>query len=437
MAKQTDFNDFLSNIEPSHTTVQYISSVQNNLRSYLETHAEYKQIHTETFLSGSYAKHTSIRPVLHDKKRDVDIVVVTNHTTEDSSVDVLKELRDVLLEKDLYKSAKLQSHSVGIELQGINIDVVPVIVDVDDDQLYYIGDSQNGDWIKTDPKGHKSWSTEVNKNNDEKYKPLVKIFKWWRRINCPSNKKYPKGITLEKIIADNLGDSSLNTEELLISTIQNIIANYKEDYVDEGENPVIEDPSTKIDNNDLLAGYSTSDFKAFVEKLSEHAKALNDEGTKNSVWKKILGDEFPSDSNNSSLREAICTDMCLSAPHKQRIQWPVQPGGFAFISTKVVSPYGNIVEYQNNGSPLDKGCTLHFKAYTSVKRPYTVFWQIVNTGAEAINAKCLRGNFEQSDEGFNGKKEETWYTGSHSVQCFIIKRGICVAKSKEFIINIK
>lgn len=56
---------------------------------------------------------------------------------------------------------------------------------------------------------------------------------------------------------------------------------------------------------------------------------------------------------------------------------------------------------------------------------------------EAINANCLRGNFESSDMGNDGKREFTAYSGTHSVQCFIIKCGICVAKSKEFIINIK
>ena len=79
MAKQKDFDAFLSNIEPSQSTVSYISSVQNNLRNYLENHTTYKNIHIETFLSGSYAKHTSIRPVANDKKRDVDIIVVTNY----------------------------------------------------------------------------------------------------------------------------------------------------------------------------------------------------------------------------------------------------------------------------------------------------------------------------------------------------------------------
>lgn len=436
MAKQADFNDFLSNIEPSKTTVSYISSIQANLRAYLKNHEDYKDVHVDTFLSGSYAKHTAIRPATGDKKRDVDIIVVTSYSSNTSSADVLTELKDVLSQKDIYNSATIQRHSVGIEMGGISVDVVPVIVDEEDDQLYYVGDRDTGKWSMTDPKGHKTWSTEVNKDNNNEYKPLVKILKWWRRVNCPESKKYPKGITLEKIIADNLGDSSLSTEDFLIETMQNIIAAYKEDYADQGINPVIEDPSDKITGNDLLSSYSTVDFSSFIDNINEHLSLLNSDGITNDTWRKILGSEFPSDTTTSSNVALSNLQMCVNAQHRQPPIWPMQRGGAAFISARVVNTSGLSVEYINNGPPLEKNCSLYFRALTAVKPPYQVKWQIVNTGYEAQAACCLRGNFENSDIGCDVKKESTSYTGSHSVQCFIIKRGICVAKSKEFIINI-
>ena len=436
MAKQSDFNAFLSNIEPSATTEAYISSIQTNLRSFLKNHKDYKDVHVDTFLSGSYAKHTSIRPAAGDKKRDVDIIVVTSHSSGKNSADVLEELRDVLVQKNEYSTATIQRHSVGIEMGSVSVDVVPVIADEDDDQLYYVGDSDSGDWTVTDPKGHKSWSTDVNKENNSEYKPLVKIFKWWRRVNCPEGTKYPKGITLEKIIADNLGDSSLSTEDFLIGTMQNIISAYKEDYSDQGNNPFIDDPSEKISGNDLLSGYSADDFSAFIDKLDEHAGLLNNEGTTNATWRKILGTQFPNSSLEANALASSNLQMCVNAPHRQRPIWAMQRGGAAFISACVTDSSGFSIEYTNNGAPLEKGCSLRFRAITGVKKPYKVMWQIVNTGFEAKNAGSLRGNFEMSDDGFNGKRESTLYSGSHSVQCFIIKSGICVAKSKEFVVNI-
>lgn len=436
MAKQTDFNNFLSNIEPSPSTISYISSIQTNLREYLKKHDNYKDVHVDTFLSGSYAKHTSIRPVLGDKKRDVDIIVVTSYTSNAQSTDVIEELKDVLLENNNYKNAAVQQHSVGVEMRGISVDVVPVIVDKEDDELYYIGDLYSGEWIVTDPKGHKEWSTTVNKDNNNKYKPLVKIFKWWRRHNCPEDKKYPKGITLEKIIADNLGDSSLSTEEFLIATMQNIVSNYKERYVDASKNPLISDPSEKIYENDLLEGYSLDDFSAFINKIEEHVNLLNAEGTTNTTWRTILGTEFPDSTTEENNYAALNLKKCMSASHRQRPIWPMQRGGAVFISVSVTAPAGEKIEYSNNGFPLEKGCSLHFRALTGVKPPFRVMWQITNTGTQASNAGCLRGYFEESDCGLYGKNESTLYSGSHSVQCFVIKKGICVAKSKPFIVNI-
>ena len=434
MALQKDFNNFLSNIEPSRSTVEYISSVQIDLRDYLKSHDTYSAVYLDTFLSGSYSKHTSIRPVKGDKKRDVDIIVVTNHKMTDDSADVLQELCDALLDSDKYSSAEIQHHSVGIEMSQISIDVVPVIVDEEDDDIYWIGNSENGEWAKTDPKGHKTWSTKVNQDNNEEYKPLVKIIKWWRHKNCPSDIKYPKGITLEKIVADNLGDSSLSTEDFLIETLQNIVSAYKEDFADQDLLPIVEDPSEKIKGNNLLEGYIAEDFSAFVYKIDEHLNKLSDSGTDNDLWRDILGDEFPKSEDSKSISNLM---ICSSARHRKRPYWTMARGGAVIIALSVTDASGCKIDYESNGTPLPKNCSLHFRALTGVRLPYTVFWQITNTGDEARAANCLRGDFEKSDEGINGKRESTSYTGSHSVQCFIIQRGVCVAKSKDYIINIR
>lgn len=434
MAKQSDFKRFLSNIEPSQSTIEYISSVQNNLRSYLKNHISYSCVYKDSFLSGSYAKHTSIRPVKNDKKRDVDIIVVTNYSTREDPKSVMDELLNALLDSSTYKTAKIQHHSIGLELSAISVDIVPVVVDENDDEILWVGDSESGEWAITDPKGHKEWSTKTNEENDGKYKPLVKLFKWWRRVNCPSDMKYPKGITLEKIIADNIGDSRKSYEELMIETAENIISNYKEDYADLFLLPSISDPSEKLEDNNLLAGYTSSDFNAFINKLVEHMQLLNDEGTNNSTWRTILGAEFPAEASSNVVANTL---ICKNAYHREKPLWPWNRGGAAFITLTVQDDFGNIIDYCNNGSALKKGYTLFFNACTGVKKPFTVMWQVTNTGEEARSQNCLRGNFEPSNIGLTGRKEMTSYTGTHSVQCFIIKRGVCVAKSSDYIINIE
>ena len=74
---------------------------------------------------------------------------------------------------------------------------------------------------------------------------------------------------MEKIIADNLADSSLCTEDFLIGTMQNIVSTYKEDYCDKHIIPVIADPSEKITDNNLLSDYPVDDFTAFITNISK------------------------------------------------------------------------------------------------------------------------------------------------------------------------
>jgi len=437
LAKQKDFNNFLNNIEPSNSTISYISSIQTNLRDYLKSHDKYKTVHVQTFLSGSYAKHTSIRPMLYDGKRDVDIVVETTYTSVADSRAVLSELYDVIIEKSIYSTARLQSYSVSVELNGIEIDIAPIVTD-DSGKKCYIGSSEEDLWKLTDPKGHISWSSSINASNNGKYKPLVKMLKWWRRTHCPDRIKYPKGITLEKLIADNLPEGDLNTENHMVATIQNIVAAYKEMYTDQGKIPIIDDPT--VEENNLLESYKISDFKAFIEKLSEHLQLINENGTTNDVWRTILGNEFPKEESRSLVeysfeqRNAIA---CLSVPYRQRPVWALPRGTAAFINTEVLFSDGHRELIENDGTSIPKGCTLYYRALHGVKQPYHMRWQIVNTGKEAAANTCLRGGFEDSNFGMNVRYETTAYTGKHYVQCFIIKQGSCVAKSKEFIINVQ
>ena len=433
MASKNSFSKFISDIEPSNSTVDYISSVQNNLRSYLKNHELYKHIYNYSFLSGSYAKHTAIRPTKSGKKRDVDIIVVTNYSREIDSKKVLIELKDVLSEKSIYKNVVVQHHSIGVELSTISIDIVPVIINENNQNLFEVCNSETGGWILSDPEGHKIWSTKINEQNSRKYKSIVKIIKWWRHINCPIGTKFPKGITIERIIADNISDCEGTIENALISTFNNIISKYKEDYADKNAVPFLADPSPWIQSNNLLKNYSVKDFKEFIKKINDHLDILNQKGTTNSAWREILGDRFPLESTCSQLN---CQTLSLTATHKQYPKWPVKRGGAAVISLIVKDSDGMIINYESNGEPLKKGLTLLFNVGTGVKKPFTLFWQITNTGEEARKNNCLRGGFELSNLGGMKHKEITQYTGQHSVQCFVIKEGVCVAISQNYIINI-
>ena len=98
MISQSSINELLHDIEPSKTTKATISRIHNSVREYLKNHDKYKNVYLGSFLSGSYAKSTAIRPSAYSGKGDVDIVVVINYNLDANSVDVFNELKDIQLE---------------------------------------------------------------------------------------------------------------------------------------------------------------------------------------------------------------------------------------------------------------------------------------------------------------------------------------------------
>lgn len=129
--------------------------------------------------------------------------------------------------------------------------------------------------------------------------------------------------------------------------------------------------------------------------------------------------------------------LILTASHRKIAPWKLPKGHRIFIKSKVTEENGNQYNYVSNGSPINKKSSIDFTALLSIKGNYILRWQIVNIGEEARFANGLRGDFYSSDTGkLNTRNEKAEYKGSHSIQCFAIKNGRCVAKSDIFIVNI-
>ncbi|NWC83179.1 hypothetical protein HX798_23230 [Pseudomonas putida] len=79
-----------------------------------------------------------------------------------------------------------------------------------------------------------------------------------------------------------------------------------------------------------------------------------------------------------------------------------------------------------------------FPAQTTAAYPYKVYWQVVNTGEDTSHRRALRGGFEEGVvQGARlEKRESALYSGSHRMECLIVKEGYCVARSGLFVVNI-
>ena len=178
-----------------------------------------------SFLSGSYARDTSIRPQTSSdgqERPDVDIIVVTNFTADDHPDDVLIEVCHALEDgEDGYEVERINKRSVRVETWQADMDVVPVIETWNG---YHHRRPGCRTWKFTNPPEHTSWSSEQNTLFDGRFKKLVKLLKWWRRHN-PSGKR-PKGFVLEVLVALHAPRNETHFGEAFAQLLENIYGTY-------------------------------------------------------------------------------------------------------------------------------------------------------------------------------------------------------------------
>ncbi len=141
--------------------------------------------------------------------------------------------------------------------------------------------------------------------------------------------------------------------------------------------------------------------------------------------------------NSKSLTNTQPRGLSFNVVHRQKPYWPLDLN----YSAQILAKYKANGFWQgfNSGESLSKHLDLLFSASTNVPAPFQVYWQVVNTGQEAEDARQLRGEIVLSKTaGVGGltQKESTLYTGIHWIECFIIKNSVCVARSGEFVVRI-
>ena len=332
MTPNARFNELLADIEPSDTTKSNASTAHTRLRKTLRDDETFGPLHRHTFLSGSYKRDTAIRPRVKSgktKRPDVDIIVVTTHELHDSPVEVVDAIHAALTRH--YTPTNRQARSVGVSSQLADMDVVPLI-DPTDTGTYYIADRLQELWLPTNPPGHTAWTTQTNTEMGGRFKPLVKLFKWWRRENTTVSKR-PKGFILEGITADCMSSTETHYGELFVQLLESIVDRYALD-ISLGVVPALEDPS--MPGNNILGGISFSAFEGFYNKAQSHAEIgraaleLDDQDKATDEWRKLFGERFPKPPirKSTGLLGSAATSSGLVFPNHP-VRPANKPAGFA------------------------------------------------------------------------------------------------------------
>ena len=175
---------------------------------------------------------------------------------------------------------------------------------------------------------------------------------------------------------------------------------------------------------DVQAAIQSKDLHEAVQKMSPPFGATTVSAAETAILKSF-GIAAPA----VALATRPLPTIDAAVPHCQPPQWETKLRYKVDVTGSLYTKrYGKrVAELARRRIP--KGMWLRFSVRTNTPAPYAVSWQVVNTGAQAAAAAQLRGDFYDSDIGSGVRWETAQFSGLHWVEAFVIKDGVCVARS--------
>lgn len=284
------FKGLLGRIEPDAKYVAAAKSAHEKLRKELRDDKEIGEAHLDTYLSGSYARHTAIHQI-----KDVDVICVLDLDWKIAEPNmVLAFLQDAL--QRYYLQVRAQARSVRVTTEDdVSLDIVPGAPISDPSGPLRIPDRKAEKWVTSHPKGQIAFAKRRNEDTGGYFVQSVKLLKHWRD-RLPLASMRPKSYVLEVLVAGALSPSPPASHAAGIVTVLEGIWRAYAPYVDTGRAPQIPDPGYPA--NSVSKHWEATDFDAFIRAVDGAAKTARsawgstDEATAISGWRKLFGSGF-------------------------------------------------------------------------------------------------------------------------------------------------
>lgn len=328
-----------------------------------------------------------------------------------------------------------------------HVDVVTCIVRSDDSEV--IVNREENAFEDTNPVGFTDWIREKDDLTNGNLRKCLRLLKYLRDHRAAFKLKSVLLTTMVGNVADQWRSFDADYYKDVPTTLVHLVEDLDTWLQSTWSRPSITDPScssTSFDHRWTDAQYTA--FKSKIHEIAPKMRAAYDAGTTAEsvvAWQAVFGPSFPSSlaARSATTAAASLTKAFVAsdrAPDEQFIEEQ-----FAVNVTHTVRVECDISELRrpnsterrglrNRAGRVPKQRDLYFEVvHTDVPAPFDVYWKIRNRGGEAATLGALRGEINK-DAGRLKRKETTQYTGHHFVECYIVKDGICVARTHEPVI---
>lgn len=449
------FAAFLKNtVNLNQTRVDQANAAFDTLTSFVKNAAETQDIFKTSSRQGSLRQGTIIKPRTDETEFDVDMLVDVKDVSNWKAADYLDAFHRAFKNADRYKDlvdrrGKTRCVTIDYATNDFHVDIVP---SVERSGQCYIMNRKTNVFELTDGDGYAAWFSGRNDvTGGHELARVVRLCKFLR-----DEHDWPvKSILLTTLVGLQVHDADKATTFADTPTaLVNLL--YRTDTWLQAQKTMPQVANPALPSEKFRRHWDQATFDAFKKKFHESTvdaiAAYNeaDAGKSGEAWRKVFGDKFPIVEEDLESGGEVARAGTLSlgpSAHARPLSDIAANGsrreGYLNIRAWTYSNNGKIqFDGISSGARVSAGRAIKFRASTNVSRPYSLHWQVVNTGRHAAAEKALRGNFfkgkklDGTETGDHDNWEQTKYTGSHWIQCFAVRGGVCVAQSDKFIINI-
>lgn len=426
------FEKFVSNLNPDDRAIGNASIAHNGLRDHLSESELYGECYSDSFLYGSYKRHTAIHDI-----DDVDVCVLVNidPTSEDGNPKkVLRKLKKAITEYysdvEWYDDENTAYNRRSILVKDalpndpnskLSLDVIPAVQDPNSEYLL-VPDKEIWEWVQTNPKWHIDFSQKMNDDSNQEFIKIVKIFKHLKKYHIKN--KHPKGFWIETLVWDCYvqGDSMA---ESLYMTLLNILETYKYNT-----KSIPDLPDFWIKWETIKTSMELDQFLKFIELLNtikdEISDAIDadDQEYSIAIWRYVFGELFfPASLSDISKT----TEKSIIDYHKEEIDFDYKVTIWCEYKTESTSNFTKSENLRKTSRiSLFRKQWLTFSCKSNCPSWTTYLWKVRNYWVQDDQIRWQIGEFTNHDS--NSNLEHTEYFWTHLVQCYAIYNWVVIAK---------
>jgi len=314
---------------------------------------------------------------------------------------------------------------VRILYNGFHVEAQPVFEDKDGNFLY--PDTYNGgDWKTTKPRAEIRAMRDFNDQKNKNLRRLCRMARAWKNKH---------GVAMGGLLIDTLAHNFLKaTTEYDDKSFLYYDLMSKDFFKYLSELPEQEYFAA------LGSGQRVKVKKKFQKKAGKAhdlcLAAIEAEGkdNQNDKWRKVYGRAFPPRPEQvqkafveAAGRHARDTEEFIEDKFPVDVRFDIEIDCEVSQAGFRVQRLSDMLKSRTILLPR-KALTFHVVNHT-VPGNFTLYWKVLNRGAEAVRRDCIRGQIV-ADWGRKEKSETTDFRGDHVVECYAVKDDVVVATSR-------